>query len=61
MDPYGIIVETEFRSASKLKAGSRSISESLWRLKMELWRALDAHNGGSKWSPGKPVNQWHHC
>ncbi len=32
--------------------------QQIWRVKLEPWRAVGAHNEGLEWSLGRSVDQW---
>ncbi len=44
-DPHNPVFKSQ-RLKSRVRISIRIIIKELWRLKMELWRAVDSNNGG---------------
>jgi hypothetical protein len=52
------MVPIRIRVKSRIRIRLKAKIQDLRRLKREPWRAVDAHNGGSKWRLGGSVGHW---
>jgi hypothetical protein len=51
-------IRIRMRVKSRIRIRIEVRIQKLWRLRIEPWRAEDAHNGGTKWSRVGSLDQW---